>query len=154
MQRVVGAPVALGRSHVRAVKTLLRDLPIDYPGGDAWLDSRLADVLDGRAECWVAAAGDQVAGTVILTPKSSALKLSTIFVAPLARGRGIGGRLMDETIAAACRHGCSEVYVTVAEHKVSLLEPLLTSRGFIRTAVEADRYGPGRTEVIYSRLES
>lgn len=148
----VVALAALEASRIGSVKALLRDLPVDYPGADQWLDRRLTDVQGGSAECWVALNGLAVVGLTILTPKPNALKLSTIFVDEPSRGYGVGSLLMRNVIGAATRLDRDEIYVTVAEHKVHQLQSLLQAHGFTKTAVEEDRYGPNRTEVVFTRL--
>lgn len=141
---------------VPAVRSLLTDLPRDYPNADAWLPRRLQDCLAGRARCTVAAIRDDVVGVTILTPKAIATKLSTIYVRPDFRRSGIGSRLLDhvlrdyETWVPGRARG--DLYVTVAEHTWSQLEGLLSSRGFTRTAFERDRYGRGRHEIVATRL--
>lgn len=137
---------------VHGVSALLKDLPRDYPGAEVWLKRRLRDALQGNAESWLADLGGQLAGVVILTPKPSALKLSTIYVEPRFRGLGLGALLMERALERAADHHFGETYVTVAHHAEPLLQPLLDTRGFIRVATERHRYGWGRHEVIYSRL--
>ena len=92
-QGKLGVLRALDRTSADAVRELLLELPTDYPGADAWLDRRLSDVLDGAAECWMALVGSQLAGVTILTPKRSALKLSTIYVDPRYRVAASAGYL-------------------------------------------------------------
>lgn len=136
----------LGPSDVDDVKHLLSDLPVDYPGGDQWLARRLIDVLEGAAACTLATVSGRVVGVTIGTPKRRATKLSTIFVEPAFRRSGVGSRLLDAFLAEASPG--AETYVTVADHKWRDLSPLLRSRGFVATALESDRYGPGRDEVV------
>lgn len=145
---------ALEASRIGPVKALLRELPLDYPGAARWLDRRLADALSGVAECWTIVDGVEVVGVTILTPKSRALKLSTIYVREESRGRGLGAMLIGQAIESARLLERDEIYVTVAEHKLDLLKPLLQSHGFTHTAVEENRYGPNRNEFVYTRLES
>jgi ribosomal protein S18 acetylase RimI-like enzyme len=138
---------------IRAVTALLHDLPRDYPGAESWLKRRLRDSLNGEAESWIAEVDGWPAGVVILTPKTTALKLSTIYVEPRFRGCGVGALLMDHALERAALHRIDETYVTVAHHTVPLLQPLLDSRGFARVALERHRYGWGRHEAIFSRLQ-
>lgn len=144
----------LEASDLSPVESLLDGLPRDYPGARAWLARRLRDALAGRAECWTAKWGDSLAGVAILTPKSDALKLSTIYVSDKYRGLGFGSLLLDRTIERAASLGLTETYVTVAEQTVPLLRPLLDSRGFTPTAFERHRYGRGRHEAVFTRLDS
>lgn len=141
-----------------AVRHLLRDLPVDYPGGQRWLNRRLDGILAGEASSWLAHRRDvgdgRLLGVVISTPKATAMKLSTIFIAPDARRTGVGALLLDRAIESARAQRFSETYVTVAHHKSHMLWPLLRSRGFTQKAVELNRYGPGRHELVFTLLDS
>lgn len=144
----------LSRGTVQVVCELLYDLPRDYPDADAWLRRRLNDALIGRAECWIAGWDGLAAGVAILTPKPGALKLSTIYVDPRFRNRGLGALLMDRVVGDVNSRKADEIYVTVAQHTVPLLRPLLDSRGFTLVATERHRYGWGRHEAVFSRLSA
>jgi len=127
----------------------------NYPGAAAWLDHRLQEVINGGSrapQCWIAGDDASPAGVLILTPKKLALKLSTLYVAEQFRGRGLGTQLMDRAIDSSRSLGFDEIYVTVAEHSVSLLRPLLYSKGFICSAIEQNRYGLGRHEAIFTKV--
>jgi len=144
---------ALGLNDVDEVKQLLVALPLDYPGGDEWLERRLLDVLDGRATCELATLNGRVVGLTIGTPKGRATKLSTIYVVPAARRVGVGSMLLDSFIAQARTSGRGrEIYVTAAHHRWPELQRLFESRGFTVSVVESDRYGPGRHEVVAIRI--
>ena len=47
-----------------------------------------------RGQAWVAAAGGEVAGFIILIPQPGYLLLENVAVLPAAQGRGIGARLL------------------------------------------------------------
>lgn len=132
-----------------------------YPGGRVWLTARLREVVAGDAAAYVCV--DQPAfgadvmirmrGAAILTPKGCGrMKLSTVYVHPDHRAQGVGSELMRTTLWHADRAGTKEIWVTVAHRLVPELSPLLYRNGFIQTAVELDRYGPGRDEAIFTRL--
>ena len=146
----------LAPADVPAVRSLLVDLPLSYPGAEAWLERRLQDCLAERARCMIARAPDGVVGITILTPKALATKLSTIYVRPDFRRSGLGGRLLDQVLRDARgwapRDARGETYVTVAHHTWGQLERLLLGRGFTRTAFEPNRYGQGRHEIVATRL--
>lgn len=146
----------LAAADVPAVRSLLVDLPLSYPGAEAWLERRLQDCLDERARCMIATTPDGVVGVTILTPKALATKLSTIYVRPDFRRSGLGGRLLDQVLRDARgwapRDAQGETYVTVAHHTWGQLERLLLGRGFTRTAFEPNRYGQGRHEIVATRL--
>ncbi|MFC8190363.1 GNAT family N-acetyltransferase [Cellulomonas sp. NPDC057328] len=146
----------LAAADLPAVRSLLVDLPVAYPGAEAWLRRRLQDCLAGRARCMIAATADDVVGVTILTPKSLATKLSTIYVRPDFRRTHLGSRLLDQVLQDASRwaprDAQGEIYVTIAHQTWGQLERLLSSRGFTRTAFESNRYGRGRHEIVATRL--
>lgn len=132
---------------------LLSVLPTLYPRGDAWLHRRLADVARGDAQCRVVTFGGEICGAAILTPKRPRItKLSTLYVAPAARRRGLGSDLIDEVLRDLDGSGNQEVYVTVAHHLSGPLTTLLRPRGFTATALEYHRYGLDRHELVLSRI--
>jgi GNAT superfamily N-acetyltransferase len=137
------------------VVALLRDLPGLYPNGDQWLAGRLADVLYGRAQATVAILGRDHSvpvGITIETPKGAArAKLSTLFVAPLARGCGVGRRLMTAAEHGWQQSGIRRVHVTADLARADEVERTVGRHGFRRLTVEPDRYGPGRDEAIFVR---
>ncbi len=69
--------------------------------------SYLAAVRHGQA--WVAAAGGEVAGFIILIPQPGHLLLENVAVLPAAQGRGIGARLLALAEEHACRLGLPEI---------------------------------------------
>lgn len=148
-------PVALrpySQDDLADVVALLRDLPELYPDGDRWLAGRLADVLDGRARATVAVAGRLPVGITIETPKGEAqVKLSTLLVTPLARGRGVGSLLMSAADLRWRREGVRRVHVTADVERADGVERTVSRYGFARIAVETDRYGPGRSEAVFVR---
>lgn len=143
----------MSANDIQELTHLLAIVPILYPRGDAWLRRRLDDVVDGSARCLVLPWDGRIAAAAILTPKAPTVtKISTFFVAEWARRRGVGARLAGSVLDDLRQHGSVESYVTVAHHVAAPLESLLGPRGFVRTAVEPDRYGPGRHEVILTHL--
>src|SRR3712207_1359794 len=57
-------------------------------------------------------------------------EIANVAVAPLARGRGIGGQLLDAAIAAAADHGAEALYLDVRESNARA-RALYDSRGFV-----------------------
>jgi GNAT superfamily N-acetyltransferase len=124
-------------------------LATNYPQGDLWLSRRLDDVQDGRAAAHLALAGRQLAGIAIETPKRAGqLKLSTLWVAPGRRGHGLGGQLVDRCVDRWLSGGVPRAWVTVGAGARESVGALLTGHGFRETAMEPDRYGPGRHEWV------
>jgi GNAT superfamily N-acetyltransferase len=133
-----------------AVVELLKALPDLYPGGDEWLDARLEAVVAGVARCTVAFIGSRAVGTTIESPKSARrLKLSTIWVDPALRGRGVGTTLLSAAASRWHDEGRDEVYVTSDLDVAPAVLGLVAHFGFEPTAIEWSRYGPRRHEAIF-----
>lgn len=135
------------------VVRLLAVLPTLYPGGSDWLQQRLDDSLLGRTGCVVVedAQAQSLSAVAIMTPKvGGAVKLSTFYVAPDLRHRGIGRLLLNALLSYWRPQVQNEIYVTVAHHVEPALRRLIEPAGFNRIAFEENRYGPGRHEVVWS----
>ena len=141
-------------SDVSELVRLLSVLPELYPGGDQWLQRRLAACLAGQASCIVVEdyMTHSLCAAAIVTPKSSrCLKLSTFYVAQEYRLQGIGTLLLRTLIRTWQQQSLSEVYVTVAHHVEPEFRSLFKPAGFNRISLEKDRYGPGRHEAVWKR---
>ncbi|MEY4508184.1 MAG: hypothetical protein RLZZ450_306 [Pseudomonadota bacterium] len=138
----------------KQVLDLLAGLPSLYPGADTWLLRRLSQVSRGQAHCDVARlATGGIVGVTIDTPKTAyRWKLSTIYVLPIWRARGVGSALVDACAARWAARDVRENVVTVRLGRERELLRLLAPYGFSQIDVQSDRYGPGRTEVILRRL--
>jgi GNAT superfamily N-acetyltransferase len=137
------------------VMELLRDLPELYPGGDRWLARRLAAAADGQARVTVAVLRVDrrvPVGVTIETPKPGGrMKLSTLYVAPVARGGGVGTRLIAAAEARWAREGVRRVHVTADESRAGAVERVIAKAGFHEAAVERGRYAADRSEVVFVR---
>ncbi|NHA68637.1 GNAT family N-acetyltransferase [Phycicoccus flavus] len=155
-QRVATPPEVrdmVGSEATEVMRLLSESIGSLYPEGEAWLRKRLRDVSDGKALCKVVRTHDALSGVAIVTPKrSSAVKLSTLFVAEDSRGQGLGSALLDDVLIDLEVAGVNEVYVTVAHHLSDTLGRVLLPRGFVRVATELNRYGTGRHEAVFTRL--
>lgn len=134
-----------------SVYNLLYFLPELYPRADHWLCKKLDDVLANKAECTLVESRFGVLGVTIETPKEKGyIKLSTIYVHPVARGQGVGSKLMQSAIL---RWQCNKIrksHVTVDLKRVVFLEPLLTRNGFRYSTTSINRYGEERHEAIFN----
>lgn len=137
-------------SERRRIESLLDFLPVLYPGGDVWLRRRLDDVAAGRAVGLTVVIDGTLAGVSfgILKP-SNHFKISTLFVAPEFRHRGVGRALLDAMLNRAIGLDTTEVYITGATSVRGELAGLLENVGFSHVATERDRYGAGRDEDVY-----
>jgi GNAT superfamily N-acetyltransferase len=130
-------------------RDLLPVIASAYPHADLWLERRLNDVLDAKADCFIARDARGLRAIVIQTPKGSGrLKLSTIWVAERARGRGLGARLLDRCHKVWHQHAIDEVWVTASPAAVQSVERVLIPRGFVVSAYDRGRYTPGHIETV------
>ncbi|WP_443028027.1 GNAT family N-acetyltransferase [Sphingopyxis sp. Root1497] len=99
-------------------------LGVQYPDGLDWLERRLDDIESGRAQLWQAGLGKFTSGWAIVTPKGNHdVKLSTMYVAPGARGQGVGRRMI-EAISAEWH------YRNIFSARVTFDEDDRVTRGF------------------------
>jgi ribosomal protein S18 acetylase RimI-like enzyme len=141
--------VPYNASYHRAAFDLLRELPSLYPGGAQWLETRLQDVLSGKAECTVAKAADRAVGILIGTPKGKRrIKLSTLYVHPHYRRQHVATKLLDLSWARWMQQGIDQVNVTVRHTRLDSLARTLTPYGFEVVRIEKNRYGEGEDEAI------
>lgn len=132
-----------------AVVGLLPVVAARYPGGLAWLDRRLDDARDGAARCRLAWLDNRLVGATIETPKGRGrVKLSTVWVDPGARGRGVGRLLLEDAIRGWQRRGVVEAWLTVALAHCDGLLAAAEPRGFEIIGMAADRYWEGETELV------
>jgi ribosomal protein S18 acetylase RimI-like enzyme len=145
------AVVPFRRSHRgRLLDVLLPVISTMYPGASSWLGRRLDDILDRRASCIVALDHANVVAAAIVTPKAKGVeKLSTLWVAPSARRRGLGSFLTHCVTTRWRDGGIERGYVTASLEVAPALYAVLAGHGFCKSAVVPNRYGEGRHEVVY-----
>ena len=80
----------------------------------------------GRAE-----GPPEVVGYVVAWFVVDEAEVANVAVAPEARGRGVGARLLDEALSAARRHGAASVYLEVRDSNAAA-RALYASRGFVQ----------------------
>lgn len=133
---------------MRTVGVLVEDL---YPQGAAKLQERLEDALNGYAVAHVVRtrrSSRAIALASEVQKGSSGTKLSTFWVHPVMRGRGVGRALLGHRIDDWRRAATPLVTVTVREERSPELERLFLPHGFNRAALVTDLYGETKSEVI------
>lgn len=136
-----------------------------YP---AFASEGLRDFVEGRAfyEAWVAEVDGEVAGQVLLRPRSSRMVMEVVrratglpddcvgviarlFVSPAARRRGVGRALLSTATTAAISRGLVPVLDVVAKNEAAMA--LYESMGWARvgTAVLQLPNGSVLDEVVY-----
>ena len=104
----------------------------------------------GRARAHLGMLGGQLVGVAIETPMpSNRIKLSTLWVAPSLRGRGLGHELLHACTARWKADDVPLAWITANSAAVQAVGALVTRHGFNLAACECDRYGPGRHEWVF-----
>jgi [ribosomal protein S18]-alanine N-acetyltransferase len=100
---------------------------------DPWSEASFRQAVDNPGVFFRVAmegAGGRVVGYVVAWFAAGEGEIANVAVAPSARGRGIGGMLLDAAIAAAGDHGAEALYLDVRESNARA-RTLYDSRGFV-----------------------
>ena len=100
---------------------------------DPWSEASFRQALDNRTVFFRVAmdgAGGLVVGYVVAWFAGGEGEIANVAVAPWARGRGIGGLLLDAAIGAAAERGAEALYLDVRESNVRA-RGLYASRDFV-----------------------
>jgi N-acetylglutamate synthase-like GNAT family acetyltransferase len=140
-----GLVIRLARAaEIEHVGRLTADVYLE--GGFVTPDSPYVDVLRDAAsraagaELWVADIDGDVVGTVTFCPPGASHRqaaagdegeLRALAVARAARGRGVGGRLVD-TCFARCRELGLRRLVLLSQDAMTTAQALYAARGFVR----------------------
>lgn len=110
--------------------------------GDPWSEGTFRDLLRLRHAIFLVATErvqQAVCGYVIAAVVAGEAEVLNLAVAPDARRRGLGGRLLDAGLGAVRERGGREVFLEVRASNSSALA-LYTSRGFAALARRARYY--------------
>jgi ribosomal-protein-alanine N-acetyltransferase len=100
---------------------------------DPWSETSFRQALENPGVFFRVAtegADGAVVGYVVAWFAGGEGEIANVAVAPAARGRGIGGLLLDAAIAAAAEHGAEALYLDVRESNARA-RALYDSRGFV-----------------------
>ena len=100
---------------------------------DPWSEASFRQAIENAGVFFRVAtegAGGPVVGYVVAWFAGGEGEIANVAVAPAARGRGIGGQLLDAAIAAAAEHGADALYLDVRESNARA-RALYGSRGFV-----------------------
>lgn len=124
--RTVVAPAS--RAHVAEVAAIEQ-----ASFSDPWSEGSFRQALENPGVFFrVATEGAEgpVVGYVVAWFAADEGEIANVAVSPSARGRGIGGLLLDAAIAAAAEHGAHALYLDVRESNARA-RALYDSRGFV-----------------------
>lgn len=121
-----------------------------YPRGADLLLNRLEDAVEGYATATVMTnERDLPVAFAAETAKGKSIrKISTFWVSPFVRGRGVGASLLDTIVQSWRMRELDRTYVTVRLQRSEELDRLFSQAGFKQHAYAPDRYGSGQHELV------
>ena len=133
-----------------AVIETLDFLPVLYPSGVSWLRKTLREISIGDANCVVITHNEELIAIAVGKPKSSMrYKVSTLYVKPEYRSRGLGDLLMRHMHSCASNSGARTIYITAAHTVAPLVERVAISNAMTCVVTQLNRYGQGRHETVF-----
>jgi ribosomal protein S18 acetylase RimI-like enzyme len=134
------------------VSTLGPTIEALYPNGLDSMYERLNRSLDGRGFSMVASSSSSPHVPIALSSEIDKgcrrVKLSTFWVSPNYRKRGVGRRLLEHRIISWLQADLESVHVTVRREREEELRGLMDKYGFRRVAIDLSRYGEAQDEVV------
>lgn len=103
-------------------------------------------------ELWLAEAEGVLLGYGVLWCVLDQAELANLAVHPDARGRGLGGRILDHLLAVARARGVRSVYLEVRRSN-AVAKGLYGGRGFQEVGRRPDYYEQPREDALVLRLE-
>lgn len=126
---------AIAEIYAHYVEHSVATFELEAPDEAAW-KQRFASVISAGLPFLVAGVGGEVAGYAYCSPWKTRPAYrhtveSSIYLAPAAVGRGVGGRLLDELLARCVAAGIREVIAVIADPGPENASPFLhRRRGF------------------------
>jgi ribosomal-protein-alanine N-acetyltransferase len=121
---------------------------------DPWSEASFRQAVDSPGVFFRVAtegAGGVVVGYVVAWFAGGEGEVANVAVAPAARGRGLGGLLLDAAIAAAAEHRAEALYLDVRESNARA-RALYDSRGFVEVGRRRRYYRrPAEDAIILRR---
>jgi [ribosomal protein S18]-alanine N-acetyltransferase len=122
---------------------------------DPWSERSFRELL-GQPHVYfrvlVDEASDEPVGYVVAWFVVSEAEIANVAVAPEARGRRLGGRLLDDVLAAARSRGVREAFLEVRDSNVAA-RALYESRGFRAVGRRRGYYARPVEDAIVMRAE-
>lgn len=130
-----------------------------YPAFEDWYRRKVIPSFLARRRTIFIASGEGIEGVSIVkhpVTTASHAKLTSFFVARVARGRGLGTRLLDQTCSFLDSQRFSSTIVTVPEEAFEGTEgsrfvALLGQAGFRVISTALGRYRLGKVEYVLER---
>ena len=131
----------------------IRELDAQVFGSDAWGAGAWRgewEQIPATRHIVVAVEAERVVGFAVLAVAADVADLHRVAVAPAARRRGLGTRLVEAVVAEAVRRGCDRMLLEVEAGNAAAVA-LYGRFGFAEIARRPAYYGPGRDALILER---
>lgn len=130
------------------IRILVSNFAVYYPDIDRWFTSKVQPGLaSGSRKILVNAANGKLNALSILKKSDSERKICTFWVAPSARGNGVGRSLLMSSISWL---ECATPLLTVPEEQMEGFSPLLSNTSFQLTQRILGAYRPGSIEYVFN----
>jgi GNAT superfamily N-acetyltransferase len=119
-----------------------------YPKYSTWFKEKFLTGLKNKERIYIVAQNEngQLVGCVLLKNTAQEKKICALFVHPDYRKKGIGGKLIEQTLSELGEHPL----ITVSDRNIVQLAPLLRRKGFHLSAVKKGAYRPEDTEYYFN----
>jgi ribosomal protein S18 acetylase RimI-like enzyme len=119
-----------------------------YPQYSTWFKEKFLPDLKNKKRMYIIAQDKdkKLVGCVLIKNTEEEKKISTLFVHPDYRKKGLGGKLMEQTLSELGEHPL----ITVSDRNIAQLTPLLRKKGFHLSAVKKGAYRPEDIEYYFN----
>ena len=130
------------------IRDFVSNFAVYYPDIDRWFTSKVQPGLtSGSRKILIDVANGKLNALSILKKSDSERKICTFWVAPAARGCGVGRRLLTNSIAWL---ECATPLLTVPEEEIQGFSALLSNASFRLTQSIPGAYRPGSIEYVFN----
>lgn len=146
-----GCPIQEVLAICEKIYNMLGFLSKDYPKQKSWFYKKhLPETLDldsGRDIIFVYDKDKKIYGTAFVKKDNIEKKICTLYVAPDARGIGIGTQLVEKSIEIL---GTTKPLITFADYKLSMFEGLIKKYQWEKTEEIPGLYNDINKELVYN----
>lgn len=100
--------VEAGAAHVALLETIHGQC-----FAESWHQASFAELIGTGAEAWLALAGEQPVGLLVMRQVAGEGEIITLGIVPAARRRGVARRLLEHGLAHAVGAGCRMMFLEV-----------------------------------------
>lgn len=142
------ARTAAAQADSEWIRNLVSNFAVYYPEIDGWFTSKvLPGLASGSRKILVDLDHGQLNALSILKKSEAEKKICTFWVAPRARGCGVGRRLLTSSMTWL---ECDNPLLTVPEQEIEGFRGLLSKTGFQLSQCVHGAYRPGSVEYVFN----